>query len=772
MLREVDLSLDALRFLLQFGSECEWLDYKSELRIEIDKEKADFARDVLAMKNMGGGYFVVGVEDKTWRPVGMATRLPYDSKMLRDKARGASGVDLEINAVHHEFQIGGEQRLFALLHVRSGRKRSKRRVPTVVKQDFHPKEAFGLRRGEIYVRRNDSTERIQSEAELEELLDRLEAQTDEDALAISGQVSPFAVEDGLYRLLEKGYNTFVGRKALRTEVLDAVIRDPRIWIVNVHGPGGVGKSAIVNWATYEFYERRSGCFEAIIQLSAKETALTQSGIRPCGRTLHSLEDLLDRILTTFEEKPPVDLGRKRDMALEILSAWNTLLVLDNMETVSDGRVLEFLRAFPPDARSKVLVTSRQRTGGWELAVPVSELNLDETAEFLKVKSEEMFVDFPLDRSTCQKVREISGGLPLAIQWVIGQYKIERNIDAVLSSVQSKDSPVLEFSFRNIWRGLSSDAKAVLAALTIFDGPPTFQQIAIATDWNAERIERAILELADVTLVNKTTQQADGRVVHVALPITLRFAQYQLAEMGDFETKCRRRFQRFTEQMELQKSEVQRFVTEFERYGLETDNEKRAAILCKRGQSEIFSGDADNADMMFKQARELAPQSCYVYAMSASYELARNRVGLALDFVKNACKLTGKRTGALCYGILARVLWAQGDKRGRVDALARAVEYDPENVALRHQHGVALSWAGRPEDAIRVFDRIIEEERLRTPPRESLLMAVKTKIINLRRLGRNEEANHALEYAREVLAKNPHLNDQAGHIAELEDEGSS
>ena len=50
---------------------------------------------------------------------------------------------------------------------------------------------------------------------------------------------------------------------------------------------------------------------------------------------------------------------------------------------------------------------------------------------------------------------------------------------------------------------------------------------------------------------------------------------------------RSQYHRYNEQMKLQDSELFRFRNEFERFGLETDNEKRAAILCQRGKSEMF-----------------------------------------------------------------------------------------------------------------------------------------------------------------------------------------
>jgi hypothetical protein len=341
MLRETDLSADA-RYLLHCRSECEWLDYKQDLHLDSNKDLCDFTRDIIGMKNVGGGYIIVGVRDKTWEPIGINAPLPYDNKMLRDKIRKSSGLDLDVYIVHHQIDTSGGKKLFALISIRSTGKRHKHRAPTVVMKDFCTNEHYCMRRGEIYVRRGDSTCKIQSQSELTDLLDILESQADEDALMSSAHSSPFAVKDGLYRLLEKGYETFVGRTSLRNTVMESVTRDPRIWIINVHGPGGVGKSAVVNWATYEFYNQRK--FEAIIQLSAKETVLSEHGIKPYSRSLYSIDDLLDHILNVFEESIPVDFDAKKIMAIELLSAWSTLLVLDNMETVSDGRIMSFLQS--------------------------------------------------------------------------------------------------------------------------------------------------------------------------------------------------------------------------------------------------------------------------------------------------------------------------------------------------------------------------------------------------------------------------------------------
>jgi Flp pilus assembly protein TadD len=535
----------------------------------------------------------------------------------------------------------------------------------------------------------------------------------------------------------------------------------------VHGPGGVGKSALVNWATYELYATRE--FEAILHLTAKETMLTDTGIARHSRSLYSLENLLDHILILFEEDPNKELAVKQALAYELLSAWKTLLVLDNMETVSDGRVLTFVQGLPVASPSRVVLTSRQKTGGWEMALPVTEMSVTEMHDFIAMKSREIGAGFPTDYGTVEKVTEASGGLPLATQWIIGQFKRTRRLDLAVDSMQSRDSPVLEFSFRNIWNTLNTDARTILALMSIFDGPTTVQEMGVASEMPIDSIDQALADLTEVTLVNRITQQSDGRTLYTSLPITMSFARNQLSTMGELEVRARQRVQRFSEQMELQVSEVVRFRGEFEKYGLTTPNEKRAAILCRRAESEMFSGNVDSAELLFQQARDLAPQSAYVYAKSAAYELARNRVGIALERITEACARANAKTGGLCYTVKARILDVQRDRNGRIEALKKALHYEPSDTALRHQYGVALSRVGREEDAIHEFTRIIEEESKRIPLRETLIMALTTRIINFRRLGRIEDAREDFKAARDLLVRNPHLAHAAGRLDELESE---
>lgn len=767
MIRQRDLSSEALIYCINCKGECEFLDYKIDLPIERDKELCDFAKDVMAMQNVGGGYIIVGVEDKIWKPVGLSSNFKFDTKQLRDKVRKATGLDIDIDIVEHNVHIENKIRKFAIILIRGSFKKSIKHTPSLIKIDFCSKEKYGLRRGEIYYRKGDSTVKVDDAVVLSSLIDNFSMQLPEDELNTSENTPQFAIEDGNYFLLEKGFESFIGRENVKRKLIESITGDPRIWIINVHGPGGVGKSALVNYITHELYNKKE--FEAILQLTAKDKLLTSTGIKQCGRTLYSLENLLDNILSHYWGELPESLDKKIEIATFILCEYKALIILDNMETVEDGRILQFIQKLPIENKSKILITSRTQTGGWELPFPLSELGSSEVEEFIKIRSRELSIAFPVDTNTCAKVKEATGGLPLAIQWILGSFTQEQSIDKIIDFSRKKESPVLEFTFGNIWRLLSADTKTVLAIMPIFDSPPTIQQISIALDYPSEKVESCLQELIKMTLITKVTQEQTGRVIFVALPITLNFALNKLGEMEELEVSCRKRFQKFTHEMALHAVDIHTFQGRFERYGIESDNEKKAALLCQRGESAMFAGNTEDAELRFKEARDLAPRSAYVYAMSASYELSRNRISNALSYIDEALKRKTKKNSSLCYTIKSRIHEAQRDYIGKEKALNIAVSSSPDDHFIRHQFGVTLSKNRKPEEAIEQFNKIISVEEKKEAPSRALMLALKTRLINLQRLNRTEEIKRDMDRVNSIIKNYPHLSEYAQDFIEFLDE---
>lgn len=764
-----DLSVQALRYLLECRGECEYLDYKEELNLNSDYNKSCFARDVLAMKNVGGGYIVLGVKDQTWEPIGINQSINVDTKLFRDLLRKVTGLELEVDIVTHKIYIHSKEREFAIILIRSSAKPSKRRFPLACKVSFNPKEVWGLRDGEIYFRKGDQTVRIHAN-ELEELLTDLYDSENKSALEQQlTEPSPFMIEEGLYRILPPDYENFIDRPLLQKDIQRLIeTEDRRIWIINVYGPGGVGKSALISWLAYHCYREEK--FDAILHLSAKDTRLAETGISSLRPTLYSLENLLVNILYLFDFGAYIneDLEEKKSIAQMLLSDYSTLIILDNMETVKDGRIMQFVSSLPPSNKSMILLTSRLRTSQWEKPVKVDELSLEETKQFLQVKMREKKIgqidDFD---SVAQKIHNLSGGLPLAIEWILGQFAITRNLKEVMNQVPSPDSPLLDFSFNTSWKILDEQAQKALAVISIFEEPTTLHLWAIALNSPAEVVENAISKLIEATFVSERTDEKTGEKTYHILPITSAFARNKLAEMGNLDLSARTAYKRYLQQMELVAAEMQPFNAIFENFHVHRETEKQAIILASKAQSQAKSYKFDEAERLFKEALGIDPRSSFVLMNYGIFKSDRGQIGDAIDLIEKATQYINKNTGFGIYYSLSEVYDKILDRRQVERCLRKALEYQPDHRFAKHRLGVVVSRLGKYDEAIRIFDDLIQKELSReSGPTDTLLYTYRSKIITLQKAGKSQMASKVFDEARDELERWPRLAIRAYEIGKL------
>ena len=112
----LELSPELAEELIHQGFESPDLDYKLEFD---DSEKAwmEVAKDIFGMANYGGGHIVIGVEDGTFRIVGMETAFHKDAQEWVDRiSKWATG---KINLLYYEhvMDVKGKQRKFPILEI-------------------------------------------------------------------------------------------------------------------------------------------------------------------------------------------------------------------------------------------------------------------------------------------------------------------------------------------------------------------------------------------------------------------------------------------------------------------------------------------------------------------------------------------------------------------------------------------------------------------------------------------------------------------------------
>lgn len=321
--------------------------------------------------------------------------------------------------------------------------------------------------------------------------------------------------------------TFFGREHERERIME-YLGHARSWITTIDGIGGVGKTALaLNCAEHVRDASLSGesDFEYIIWASAKTERLTPSGIDKIQPVFADLESLVATILEVagfqgFEAEDKVSLVK------EILEISKTLLVLDNLETVSDPELDGFLRDVP--SPSKVLATTRNR-------IEISQNNLRLTAlpnqdglDMIRQLAND------LDAQELTQAGDVAltglidrvGGIPLAIRLAVGRIATGLPLSSYINRLDTgaAQHDLLEFCFSESWDSLNDESKLTLLATILFAEPPSEVELRLVTEIPEVRLNDAIEVLTRRAFLNSTYDRAGETHRYSLLPLTSDFVR--------------------------------------------------------------------------------------------------------------------------------------------------------------------------------------------------------------------------------------------------------
>jgi len=171
--------------------------------------------------------------------------------------------------------------------------------------------------------------------------------------------------------------SLLGRREERRQVMRALLG---AWpVVSILGDGGIGKTALALQVCYDLVQMNDCPFDAVVWVTAKNAQLTSNEI---VRIENAVEDSLGLFASASSAVGGTG-GHETavDELLDMLGAFPTLLVLDNVETVLDDSFPELLRNIPRD--SKVLITSRIGVKT-ENPFHLSGLSVDDSKKLMRI----------------------------------------------------------------------------------------------------------------------------------------------------------------------------------------------------------------------------------------------------------------------------------------------------------------------------------------------------------------------------------------------------
>ena len=348
------------------------------------------------------------------------------------------------------------------------------------------------------------------------------------------------------------YSTFFGREAELNHLLQLLSPRRGANIITVDGIGGIGKTTLVLEAAYRCLSANESTrdsqaqsqslttpsFDAIIFISAKEQRLTPSGIIRTLSPYRTLAEIFRQIARVIDdlELVGVNLEQQKELIEDALRQRRTLLVVDNLETVTDQEeVVSFLCELPPTV--KVVVTSRR---GMIINAHVSLAPMSEQDGLSLINHEAQEKGVQLEESDRCELYQVTGGVPIAINYAVGQLASGYSVMEVLQQLHQSTGDVARFCFEHSVQPLRDQpAHRILTAMTLFPAPARRDAlISIAlpeVGINSNTAQNALAQLRGLSLVKLETSR------YSMLPLTHEYALSELEAQPEFASDIRKRW---------------------------------------------------------------------------------------------------------------------------------------------------------------------------------------------------------------------------------------
>lgn len=311
--------------------------------------------------------------------------------------------------------------------------------------------------------------------------------------------------ENLPSLLDYEETSFVGR-AKEIGEIKAKLNKKNVHVLSIIGDGGVGKTALTLKLLYDFLDDENCPYELIIWSSLKTNELSDDNFVEIADSIKTTAEMYDRLATFVDAKNTEDV---KSLIIELAQSFNTLFVLDNLETINTADIKGFIDDFTE--YGKVLITSRIGLGEMEHRYVLSGLNDTDVLEYVNRLLE--LYGFGFLYTDSQKVKIFIDTLysnPLAIKWFVKCLYNGQKEEEILDH----KSDVINFCMSNVYDKLTHNAHTVLNVLTILGAELSFPELMFYiqdTIPDCTDVKYAINELGKCNFIDERKFKQDNNV---------------------------------------------------------------------------------------------------------------------------------------------------------------------------------------------------------------------------------------------------------------------
>jgi len=498
---------------------------------------------------------------------------------------------------------------------------------------------------------------------------------------------------------------FLGRKKQASDLLKHVLGPYPV--ISLVGDGGIGKTALALKVAYDVLDMPDCPFEAIVWTSSKTTQLTVQEIRriegAIGDSLGIFNNIAVQLVGTEVDNP-------MDEVIEYLGTFKILLIIDNLETVLDEKIRQFLGMLP--LGSKVLITSRIGIGTFEYPQKLQAMDQDEAIDLLRAMARirgvtdlvklgnAKLVDF------CRRMKFSPG----YIKWFVSAVQTGLRPEDVLS----KPDIFLDFCMSNVYNYLSLQGKTVLRSMLGLPGKHSLAEMAFLNELEAIDLQSVIYELlrTNMVIMSSTAQGSSFESQYDISDLARTYlTRLYPIEPKEFEKLIKRKRQLVAAGEEFQaaqKTDPYSFYSLTIRSRSDFIVAKYLVDALRQSKDKNFSA----ADGFIQKARDLAPEYFEVHRVEAIVKTAQGNYSAAHSAYEAAIEIEPLSAPLRKWygGFLMRYM-------DNIDAsliqFKKAAELDPNSIEVRLEIARALLYLREFDQATQRIQELIGKVNTRS-----------------------------------------------------------
>lgn len=285
-------------------------------------------------------------------------------------------------------------------------------------------------------------------------------------------------------------------------------------VISILGEGGVGKSALALKVAYELIEDDK-YFDAVVWVTSKTTQITLNEIREIKGAISSslgvIQEIGSQIMTDHFS------GHTFDEVIDYLSTFRIALFLDNLETIMDDNIRNFVGSLPPG--SKIIITSRIGLGAYEYPIKLQGIEERYASQLLRMVAKIRGVD-SISKLPDDQLRKYVNRMhrnPSYIKWFVSSVHTGISIESVLQN----SGDFLDFCMSNVYEYLSKNAQQITTTMQCIGGFKDLPELAYLNEFSSLEVRDAIQELMATNMLIQRSDTKDSSVK----------TMYQLSELA-------------------------------------------------------------------------------------------------------------------------------------------------------------------------------------------------------------------------------------------------